>query len=444
MAAVIGLPGEGAGAGELRSPRSALANTGMLAGHGGRALGYLTVGGSFTGRCSPLNVFIGRIRGPGIVDNGRASRLAVSPRARRARERTMHAGVLSLFAAMLAASVAGAQTTPPCLVLAGVDTTVAVFAVADSGRVERLPFRFARHRYGCVGEGDSGPILSPDRRHVAFVRDRDLLLLDLRTNSQRTVTSVPNGPSVRGGSQPYITQWSSDGRRLLYCIGSSGPHASFAGPRAEGFYVFEVATGLSTPIALPSEFVCWLPSGEFVLSLWRPSEAGESGVNGELALYRFNAADSIGPVRLTPPCNGHLAYCYTQVVANSAGSRLAMVYWPSPDSLNRIVECDLATGTLLPVPALGSCDDCQRPSYSPSGEHLAVLDYPLRGKRNRATDEDTTVLVDGRAIATCHGMMGSDAISWVSDSTMVVTCQDSVQVVNVNNGQPIGAAVHVW
>ena len=77
-AAVIGLPGEGAGAGELRSPCSALANTGVLAGHGGRALGYLTVGGSLTGRCSPLNVFIGRIRGPGKLDNGRASQLAVS------------------------------------------------------------------------------------------------------------------------------------------------------------------------------------------------------------------------------------------------------------------------------------------------------------------------------------------------------------------------------
>ena len=77
-AAVIGLPGEGAGAGEVRSRRGSLANSRVLAGYRGRALRSLTVGGSLTGRCPVLNVFIDWILGPGELDNGRASQLAVS------------------------------------------------------------------------------------------------------------------------------------------------------------------------------------------------------------------------------------------------------------------------------------------------------------------------------------------------------------------------------
>lgn len=76
-AAVIGLPGEGAGAGEARLRRGSLANSRVLADYRGRALTCLTVGGLLTGRCPDLNVFIGWILGPGELDYGRVSQLAV-------------------------------------------------------------------------------------------------------------------------------------------------------------------------------------------------------------------------------------------------------------------------------------------------------------------------------------------------------------------------------
>jgi hypothetical protein len=83
-AVVIGLPDESAGAGEDRSRRGSLANSGVLAGYRGGPLQYPMVAGSLGGRCPPLDVFLDQRHGPGEPDNCRALPLDVTQtRARR-------------------------------------------------------------------------------------------------------------------------------------------------------------------------------------------------------------------------------------------------------------------------------------------------------------------------------------------------------------------------
>jgi hypothetical protein len=348
--------------------------------------------------------------------------------------------VMILLMALPVPTVAAGQATSARFVLAPVDTTVYIVSVSDSGRVEPLPFKFRRHEYGLVGHGDSGPQMSPDSRWVAFVRDRNLWILDLLSQQQHQVTSLPRDYDGATVCKAYVAQWSADSRRLLYSVGQTHNRYEVGVtkcPDTAIFDIYDVASGLSTPLELPGEFSCWLPNGDFALSRY-DEEAASDGQSGP-GLYRFAVADTAEPSRLLMRCNPRTAFCFTQVVSNLAGSRLAMVYWPPQDSAFRIAEFDLATGRLTQVPAFSSCSRCQAPSYSPTGKHLAVLEHSA----DERLDRTMVVRVDGRPVAGCKSGLGPDAISWLSDSTFAVTCGDSLQVFDVEDGKRVGGSRHV-
>jgi hypothetical protein len=82
--------------------------------------------------------------------------------------------LVALWILLQVADVAGRDPQPGVPVLVPVDRTVYLYSVTDAGGIQKLPFQFARNYYGTVGLGDSGPLISPDKRWVAFIRSKDV------------------------------------------------------------------------------------------------------------------------------------------------------------------------------------------------------------------------------------------------------------------------------
>ncbi|MCZ6858517.1 MAG: DPP IV N-terminal domain-containing protein, partial [Gemmatimonadetes bacterium] len=112
-------------------------------------------------------------------------------------------------------NAAATQTSPSTLVA----RLATVWRAYADGRIEQFPYSFPERGAEYSHYGSTYPLPSNDQRHIAFVRDNDLWLLDVGTGSVTQTTHLGR-PYTAGQASVYVlvTAWSSDSRRLLYYV----------------------------------------------------------------------------------------------------------------------------------------------------------------------------------------------------------------------------------
>lgn len=353
--------------------------------------------------------------------------------------RLSQVAALAMLTQALLAGEGVSETWRHVLVPAG--GALHVFLVSDAGRAERLPFQFelSDAYYGCVGRGDSRVTLSPDTRRIAFIRMRDLWLLDLPSLYETRVTNF----NVEGGAavahRVYITQWSPDSAHLLYCVVLENPTrpTEVLHSPASGFFVYDVRDRSSSRVPILGEFQCWLPNGDFAVTGDSCDNSTSLCVGGG-DLFLVTPPEMERRLLLSERTGADEFIHVGQVICHPGGSHLAMCFFREPGPF-QIVELDLETGELRSLTeGLAGDRMVQRPSYSPTGKHLAFQEERSFPDPPPVGRTETTLRVDDHVIFTPEGWAGAHFSSWISDEAMAFAYDDSLRVLDVETGALLG------
>jgi hypothetical protein len=312
----------------------------------------------------------------------------------------------------------------PILVKRG--QVVYVFRVSTSGSVQRLPLRLSDFGCGFAKVGLSDPLMSPDGHWIALTRNQELRLLDMSSYQETPLTWVNRDCPDSLAWVVWITQWSADSRHLLYRV-TRHPFVRWR-PGCygrQGYFIYDVDADTTLKIELPGFAECWLPNGDFVLSTDLDAEYTSFLLGGGPDLVWFAPGDTLRHF-FSAASGCDKASCFDNIRCNPQGSHLAMYYRPT----GGIVELEIATGQLTEITGPADAPSVHGAFYSPGGQHLAWLE---RNWSHRAFTE-ALVRVDGETVLQCPSWLYAEDISWVSDSTVVVACRDSLYVVDVQSG----------
>ena len=321
-------------------------------------------------------------------------------------------------------NAAATQTSPSTLVA----WLARVWRASADGRIEQLPYSFPERGTQYANHGSTYPLPSSDQRHIAFVRDNDLWLLDIATGSVTQATHLGR-PFTASQASVYVlvTTWSSDSRRLLYHVthGQTEGSPDLELPAAEyGFHIYDTESGESQPIDIPGEYLAWLPSGDFLLSLTDP-------IPVERQLSRLGAEG--GNLALVTPQRGWFGQADGSPDGNlllvSIGRRVA------GRTTSQIVEVDVNTGAVQEVTWVGGWAEFQWPRFSPSGSRIAYqhrLNQPTR----------YIVVVDGKQVYHCKTVSSRCTPQWIDDRSLVVLDlgpdEKALVVVDADSGEVKG------
>jgi len=302
------------------------------------------------------------------------------------------------------------------------------WSVQASGAIEEVPFSF-NFGENEGGVGTTGPVVSPDGRRVAFTKDNDLWVYDLKSGaSQRLTRHGRKSDDVFTSVYVLITAWSADGRQILYNVAHSDaedPEGIEATREVRavpyGFRILDVAQDASKPIRLAGEFQLWLPDGRFLLT-----SSDADYLHGAL-LAQTPGQDL--PERLTP-----LRGLWGQADVSRDGrwlvASLGQPAPPQPDQMedetaltSRIVKMNLKSGALTDVTAPGSWSEYQTPRFSPGGGQLS---WVKQGEPDALGFASGTVFVEGREIGTFA--MPVDP-RWIDEGTLVISHGGGIDVV---------------
>ena len=319
---------------------------------------------------------------------------------------------------------AATQTSPSTLVA----RLARVWWVSADGRIEELPYSFPEGGSRDANHGSTYPLPSSDQRQIAFVRDNDLWLLDVGTGSVTQTTHVGR-PFTANQASVYVlvTTWSSDSRRLLYYVtyGRTMGSPELELPAAEyGFHIYDTESGESQPIDIPGEYLAWLPSGDFLLTL-----TDTIPVEGQL--FRLGAEG--GNLTLVTPQRGWFGQADGSPDGNlllvSIGRRVA------GRGTSQIVEVDVTTGAVQEVTPAGGWTEFQWPRFSPSGTRIAYqhrLNEPTR----------FVVVVDGKPVYHCKTVSIRCTPQWIDDRSLVIPDlgpdEKALVVVDADSGEVKG------
>lgn len=263
----------------------------------------------------------------------------------------------------------------------------AIWSVSADGKVERLEWPDgASSTMARAVAGSDAPLASPDGKRLAYVRGgaRSGPVVVRHLDS---ATSVDVETPAR--SEVLVTDWSSDGRRLLFSVAPlDGPNGAIANPDGSDlrFFVHDVARNHTDAITIPDgcDYQGWLPSGELLVTC-------EIGA----VLARARGAVTV------PIAKGHARYSQAHVGENGAVAVIA-------DGAVLL----LAAGTYAQrIGPRGRFADYQLPKPSPSGRRVAYTRHErIGGGRVRADLE-----VDGREV---EGDIYD--FEWLDEGTLVV------------------------
>jgi hypothetical protein len=164
----------------------------------------------------------------------------------------------------------------------------AIWSVSADGKTTRLDWPDgAMYTTGRAGAGSDAPIATLDGKRVAYVRDGarkgPIVIRDLERATSTTVR-VPER------TETLLADWSSDGRRLLFCTSFlDGPNGAIANPDGSElrFAVYDVVAQHTRPLPIPDrcEYQAWLPSGEVLVTCESGTVLGRFGT--DLVLQRI-------------------------------------------------------------------------------------------------------------------------------------------------------------
>ena len=322
-------------------------------------------------------------------------------------------------------NAAATQTSPSTLVA----RLATVWRAYADGRIEQFPHSFPESGTEFAHYGSTYPLPSSDQRHIAFVRDNDLWLLDIGTGSVTQTTHIGRPYTASQASVfVLVTAWSSDSRRLLYYV-MAGETEDPEGRSPElevrvaeyGFHIYDTESGESQPIDIPGEYLAWLPSGDFLLTLTDTIPVARQ-------LSRLGAEG--GDPALVTPQRGW----FTQADGSPDGNLLLVGIGRRVAGrlTSQIVEVDVTTGALREVTSVGGWAEFQWARFSPSGTRIAYqhrLSQPIR----------STVVVDRKAVYHCKTASTRCLPQWIDDRSLVILDlgpdEKALVVVNADSGE---------
>ncbi len=303
-------------------------------------------------------------------------------------------------------NAAATQTSPSTLVA----RLATVWRAYADGRIEQFPYSFPERGNEFAHYGSTYPLPSNDQRHIAFVRDNDLWLLDVGTGSVTQTTHVGRPYTASQASVfVLVTAWSSDSRRLLYYV-MAGETEDPEGRSPElevraaeyGFHIYDMESGESQPIDIPEGYLTWLPSGDFLLTM-------TDSLPPEGQLFRLGAEG--GDPALVTSQRGWFLQAH-----GSPDGNLLLV------SLGRSVAGRLTT-QIVEI------------DVAPSGTRVAYqhrLEQPTR----------YIVVVDGKAVYHCKTGSRGCTPQWIDDRSLVILDEGpdekALVVVDADSGEVKG------
>jgi hypothetical protein len=254
-------------------------------------------------------------------------------------------------------------------------------------------------------------------------------LLDVRSGRDHRVTWFGQPP--RRGYTWAVTLldgWSPDSGQLLLAV-VPGETTSEEGelkvpPANYGFYIFDVSNGRAHQIILPTgfQFLDWLPDGRFLGVV--PGQRAEEAEKA--VLIRWGSAQG----REVKAAGGHLS----QVRSSPDGRWLIglLVLAGGQRGKAEIVKINVATSSSVRLASLTSSTGNEQPALSPpDGKHFS---YKRETRTVQRAPEDTLV-VDGRALYSCHGPVD---YRWVGDRSIALTCENQIFVLDPISGRVLG------
>jgi Tol biopolymer transport system component len=279
-----------------------------------------------------------------------------------------------------------------------------------------------------ANHGSTDALPSPDGRHIAFVRDRDLWLMDVSDTSSLRLIDLGEPPTEEWGAiQVLVTQWSHDSRRILFYVAEGeledpeGEHPDRRSrPVQYGFHIIELSTRMITPVELVGDFIAWLPDGTFVTT-----EPATPRTNSTLLHYEpvSGRAEEMLPFRGW--------FGRASVAADGFAFAIAVGRRPGTELGSQVFRVDLAASSVDSITPLGGWGEYGAPAISPSGAQVA---YVWRA------DTVSHVVVDGAPVIQCGDRNFRCRLSWVDEDVLAVIDlkNDQLVILHVDEVRELG------
>jgi hypothetical protein len=304
-----------------------------------------------------------------------------------------------------------------------------IWRVYTDGNLEKIScFQDAHFGYrGSSYYGENSPLISPDQRYVAAIRQDDLWIYDVEKKKLTRITEA---------AKPYTNEylsievstisWSWDGRKLLYSISPGDAGSGDDGfdrkkrPAKYGFYIYDIEDRAERLIAeveyhkgkirtdLRGSRLALLSDGKILLQ----------SDDGMLSLYE--------PGSKPKPLHVYIKRKLDHIYVSRDGKWLVSC----ADNFTQAIKMDLKDYKVTPLSQVGSFSECQRPKFSPSGNHILYLRYT--GKHEDGVPIVDIVVDDKKA----YTSQRSAEYSWINDNTIAFTSgkkNDKMEVIIIDS-----------
>ncbi|MGH9345033.1 MAG: hypothetical protein ACRD19_14895 [Terriglobia bacterium] len=273
-----------------------------------------------------------------------------------------------------------------------------VWLIGMQGQIAPFPYRVANGYMEGV-QGWTPPLPSPDGRWITFgndAEDYDVHLLDVHQIRERRITWLGRRPAIGYTfAATRVAGWSANSRQIFLSV-TPGEVDSDEGqynvPKtAYGFYIYDLASGRVSPVALPKafDFAVWLPDGRFLGTV-----PGSTPCENKLVAFSPGSmrGTAVGP-QFTNAVQVKASADYRWVVG------VFGIKGCGDSEMDEIAKIDLRTGraTALVPPASWAVN--QRPELSPDGQHVSYIHQ----RRMLKGVPQESLFVDSRSIYACPG-----------------------------------------
>jgi hypothetical protein len=288
---------------------------------------------------------------------------------------------------------------------------------ADGADPKSMHVAFDDTAAGASGIGAGGPLLSRDRRWLAFLRADDLWLARTDGSDAHRVTTY-NAKGSKTAADLLISGFSPDGATLLFHVGEvqredeSPPLPKGTLP---GFHLLRLDTFAITRLPQIEGFTAFRGDSKSVVDSKYVAASDYRLQEYPLAIGG-GAASAPRTLRTSKD-----PYGFSQLVLE--GERLAFV------SGNAVVVGAVDGGPLVPVTVPGAFADQQFPAFAPDGAHLA---YELHKGPSVSMLVVPTTPTPGAPVAAPITLCTQCSATWHDASRLVVAAAGSLRLVGLD------------
>jgi hypothetical protein len=334
-----------------------------------------------------------------------------------------------------------------------------IYRVSANGEIAKLELR-AKNLGGHMSYGTRGPVVSPNQEWIAFTRDNDLWLYDVRSAHEVPVTEVgqPFEPPMKAVFV-NIKTWSPDSRFLVYRVSyHEMPPMDYSGPplqvrqAAYGFYLYDLKSGATTRLNEASDLshyllvshVAWLNDETFLAKTStqiKPQKVGfSSTLINPTRIFRVSRDGST--MELVGTIEGILIQEQVDDGHKWLVAHVSVERSPEQASYTQILRLDLHTGQAEAITPEGWWNHRhQWPKFAPGGDEIAYECLRMDCLNEKCTERNDyrDVVVGSDHISSCEELR--HRFDWIDRETLVVQCGSTIRVINKESGDILGQTV---